>query len=323
MRQVLYALLPALLIYVALFGWGVVINCLLAAAFALGFEAVMLALRAQPLRAYLGDGTAVVTAVLLGLSLPPFAPWWTTLVGVLFAVVIVKHLYGGTGHNVFNPAMAGLALLLVCFPAELNLWPAVPGAAHAATGLLDSAWIIFTGHPYSGTGLDALSGATPLGYTREQLRLMHTMTELHGGTLFGTLGGRGWEWVNLGYLAGGLWLVYRRVVRWHIPVSFLAALALSAAAFYLLDPDTHASPVFHLFTGASMLGAFFIVTDPVTAPASPRGRLIFGALVGVLTYVIRAWSSYPDGLAFAVLIMNAAAPTIDHYTRPRVLGEGR
>ncbi|MDH5514436.1 MAG: RnfABCDGE type electron transport complex subunit D, partial [Gammaproteobacteria bacterium] len=169
--------------------------------------------------------------------------------------------------------------------------------------------------------IDAVTMATPLDTVRTRLGLGETLTELQSGALFGLAGGAGWEWVNLCFLAGGLFMLKLRVIQWRIPASMLAGLALTALAFHLYDPDTYASPLFHLFSGAAMLGAFFIATDPVSASTTPRGRLWFGFGIGVLTWVIRTWGGYPDGVAFAVLLMNLAAPTIDFYTRPRVFGQ--
>jgi electron transport complex protein RnfD len=322
MLGVLYALVPGIAAYVWLFGWGVVVNATLALAVALAAEAVMLTLRGRPVRPFLTDGSAAVTAVLLAVALPPLAPWWATAVGTAVAIVVAKHLYGGLGYNPFNPAMVGYVVLLVSFPRVMTVWPAPEALSGHYLGPIESLRIVFTG----GSGdlsIDAVSGATALDYMKVKLGAELTVAEVRASPVFGGVAGRGWEWVSLGFLLGGLWLLYRRVITWHIPVGMLGALALLALVFSAVDPAHYPSPLFHLAAGGAALGAFFIATDPVSAATTPRGRLLFGAGVGTLTYVIRTWGAYPDAVAFSVLLMNLAAPTIDRYTQPRVLGHGK
>lgn len=320
MLRVAGALLPGLLIYIWFFGAGVLIQCLLAVSIALAVEALMLRLRGRSVPLFIRDGSALVTGLLFALCIPPFTPWWITLIGIVFAIAIAKHVFGGIGYNPFNPAMAGFVFVLLCFPPEMNTWPAAPGLLDHGISLGDSLRAIFL--PGRGT-VDALSGATALGHLKSRLGLMVMVSEIRADAIFGTFGGRGWEWVNAAYLAGGVALLVMGIVKWQIPTAMLASLVVVSAAFNFYDPDTYASPLFHLFSGATFLGAFFIATDPVTASTTPRGRLIYGALIGTLIYVIRVWGAYPDGVAFAVLIGNAAAPLIDHHTRPRVMGESR
>ena len=316
MRKVLLALLPGIAAAVWVFGWGILVNCLIATVTAVAAEAGMLALRRRPARSALGDGSAVVTGLLLALALPPLAPWWIPVVGSAFAIVVAKQLYGGLGYNPFNPAMVGYVVLLISFPLELARWtpPFQP------LDLTDTLALVFTGRLPDGLGIDGLTQATPMDAVKTQIGLNLTISELSERGLFGHFGARGWEWINLGYLLGGLWLLKVRTIQWQIPTGTLAALFCMALVFYAVDPDTFASPTFQLSSGASMLGAFFIATDPVSACTTPRGRLIFGAGIGILTFLIRTWGGYPDGMAFAVLLMNMAAPTIDHYTQPRVFG---
>ncbi|HWP94119.1 MAG TPA: electron transport complex subunit RsxD [Gammaproteobacteria bacterium] len=325
MRRVLYALVPGTVAYVWFFGWGVVFNMVIATAVALACELVMLAARDRPIRPFLTDMSAVVTAVLLGFSLPPLAPWWVTALGSAFAIVFAKHLYGGLGYNVFNPAMAGYAFLLVCFPVEMTTWPRPDLLIedHYKYGAIESLTIILTGAPPAGLPLDAITSATPLDTVRTGLSLNRTIAEIRSNPLFGDFGGRGWEWIGNWLALGGIWLLYKKVIRWHIPVAMLGSLAACATVFYLIDPGSHGSPGFHIFSGAAILGAFFIATDPVTAATSDKGRLIYGAGIGILTFVIRTWGGYPDGVAFAVLLMNGAAPLIDHFTKPRAYGHER
>lgn len=324
MLRVLYAMLPGILALTWFFGWGVLINIALASLAALISEAAMLAIRGRPLGLFLCDGSALVTAWLLAVALPSLAPWWLTVLGVVFAIVIAKQLYGGLGYNPFNPAMVGYVVLLIAFPLEMSTWPAPQGLAQHSLSLAETARFIFTGELPPAVALDGLTGATPIDLLKTRLGLGQPASEiLRTGAIFGLLGGRGWEWVSLGFLAGGLWLIYTRTAAWQIPAATLGSLGAISAVFYLSDPQSHASPWFHLFSGATMLGAFFIATDPVTASITPRGRFLYGAGIGILTYVIRGFGGYPDGVAFAVLLMNIAAPTIDYYTQPRVFGAPR
>ncbi len=322
MRRVIYALLPALAIQVFYFGWGPLINVVFASLVALACEALMLKVRGRPVRPFLMDGSVVVTAMLLAMALPQLAPWWLTLIGVAFAVVIGKHLYGGLGYNPFNPAMLGYVLLLISFPLEMTTWVTPRPLLADPVGFGDALSAIFNGVLSGGVGIDTITSATPLDHMKTQVNLAHTVQEVLGEPAYGMLGGRGWEMIHLALLGGGLWMIYKHVITWHIPVAMLGALALMAGAFHLVDPGHYPSPLFHLFSGAAMLGAFFIATDPVSASTTPRGRLFYGAGIGVLVYIIRTWGGYPDGVAFAVLLMNMAAPTIDYYTQPRVFGHG-
>jgi electron transport complex protein RnfD len=180
----------------------------------------------------------------------------------------------------------------------------------------------FIGNLAADSGLDALTRATPLDLVREGLRSGQSFSEVRANSLFGDFGGRGWEWVGNFLLLGGLYLLYAGIIRWHIPVAVFAGLLIPSTVLHLIDPANFASPGFHFFSGATLLGAFFIATDPVSAAATVRGRLIYGAAIGFLTFAIRTWGGYPDGVAFAVLLTNAAVPLIDRYTRPRVFGLG-
>ena len=321
MLRVIAALVPGIAIYVWFFGWGVIINIALAVLTALGSEALMLSMRKRPLKPFLTDGSAMVTGFLIGLTLPPLTPWWIPVTGTVFAIVIAKQLFGGLGYNPFNPAMVGYAMLLISFPKQMTMWMQPLALNAYQPGFADAWSYAFHGTLAGSTSLDALTMATPLDTLKTQLRLDKSVgTIMASNPLFGALGGRGWEWVNAGFLAGGLWLLYRKIISWHIPSAMLAALAFMAAVLWFIHPQAYPSPLFHLFSGAAMLGAFFIATDPVTASATDRGRLIYGAGIGVLTYIIRAWGGYPDGVAFAVLLMNMVVPTIDYYTQPRVFG---
>jgi len=318
MLRVLLALVPGIICALWIFGWGILFNILLASITALIAEAAILKLRKRPAFTTLLDGSALITAVLLALALPPLTPWWIPVIGSLFAIVIAKQLYGGLGYNPFNPAMAGYVVLLISFPLELTLWSA-PGTQ---LSFADTLALVFTGNLPVGQSLDAITMATPMDSIKTRLGMSETLGEIHSSTLFGNFAGVGWEWINLWFLLGGLWLMRVKVIQWQIPAGMLGSLAAIAFVFYAINPDIYTTPLFQLFSGAAMLGAFFIATDPVSASTTPRGRIYYGIGIGVLTYIIRTWGGYPDGVAFAVLLMNLAAPTIDHYTQPRVFGQG-
>jgi electron transport complex protein RnfD len=321
MRQVLYALIPGIAMYVWFFGWGIVINILLTSITALSCEAIILWLRDRPLHPFLTDNSALVTAWLLGSALPPFAPWWLSVVGTAFALVVAKHLYGGLGYNPFNPAVVGYAMLLISFPSEMTRWPHLASLSGHYPSIVESMSIIFTGQPNGELTLDALSGATPLSTMKTQLKNFLTVTEIKQNPLFSHYGAKGWEWIGSAFFLGGIWLIYKRVITWHIPVAVIGSLFLMGGLFFSIDSDHYPSPLFHLLGGGSVIiGAFFIATDPVSAATSNSGRLIYGAGIGILIYIIRTWGGYPDGVAFSVLLMNMAVPLIDYYTKPRVFG---
>ena len=314
MLRVLIALLPAIGAYVWQFGAAILVQLAIATATALIAEAAMLALRGKPATLYLTDLSAVVTAWLIALTFSPISPWWLTAVATLTAIVIAKHLYGGLGQNPFNPAMVAFCTMIVAFPALMSQWP--------GAGQLDfhtQLELIMGG----ARQLDAITAATPLDALRTGLReggANVTVPQLMEGSAFGILGGAGWEWIALAYLVGGLFLLQQRIITWHMPAAFLLALAACALLMWGMRPDRFASPLFHIASGGSMLAAFFIVTDPVSGATTPKGKLIFAAGIGALTFVIRSFGAYPDGIAFAVLLLNICVPLIDMQTQPAVFG---
>ena len=320
MRRVIMALVPGIVLSTWVYGWGVLIHCVLAVLCALVFEAGMLKLREQPMSLFLYDGSAVVTGLLFALAITPFAPWWVDVAGTGFAIMVTKHLYGGLGNNLFNPAMAGYVFVLLCFPAAMTVWPYAAGTGHVHAGLMDTVSIICTGHPLTGQ-MDGLSGATPLSYMKSQLNGMAMIPEITSSPLFGTFAGKGAEWLALAWAGGGVWLLLQKIIKWQMPVVFLATLFVFSLLCYWFDASRYPTPFFTLFAGGAMLAAFFIITDPVTAANTPRGRIMYAVGIGIITCIIRIWGGYPEGVAFAVLIMNAAVPFIDACTRPRVFGE--
>lgn len=335
MQGVILALIPGIVVMFWLYGWGVFNNIIICVSFALVLEAFALKLRSRPIKPYLSDYSAVLTALLLALALPPLAPWWLSCVGIFFAIIIAKQLYGGLGYNPFNPAMVAYAILIISFPTEMTTyWQSPVFLNEIFHELLDkqslgfiSSWKFqLTGQLPAQMSLDALTSATPLDNIKTLLSSgSSSISEIQSsGRSFGTIGGLGVEWVNLAFLAGGLWMLYKGYIRWHIPVAFLTALFLMSFIFgYVVDSDTHPSPLFHLFSGASMLGAFFIATDPISSSTTPKGRIIFGAGIGCLVYIIRTWGGFPDAIAFSVIIMNIGVPLLDHYTQPNVYGHSK
>lgn len=324
MRLVIFATFPGLAALIWQFGVGVLINIALASLTALVCEAAILKLRQRPVHFYLGDYSALVTAMLLGLALPPYCPWFVVVVGTAIAIVIAKHLYGGMGFNPFNPAMIGYVVLLISFPVEMTQWGIPRSVLPEGLSFMDIAVALRTVLA-SEPVLDAFTMATPLDVLKQNnsldiVQLYNSESVFTGATLAGA----GWEWVNLGFLAGGMFLLYKKVFSWHAPVGMLVSITVLASLFYDAGSASGGgSPVFHLLSGGTMLGAFFIVTDPVTSAASKKGRLIYGAAAGALVYVIRAWGNYPDAVAFSVLLMNFAAPFIDYYTLPRTYGHSK
>lgn len=328
MLLVALATLPGVIAQLWFFGWGTLVQVVLAIVSALLAEGLVLKLRKQTVSAILADNSALLTGLLLAISIPPFAPWWMVVLGTVFAVVIAKQLYGGLGHNPFNPAMIGYVVLLISFPVQMTSWLPPFEIARTVPGIMDALQVIFTGHSATGAtmetlriGIDGVSQATPLDTFKTSLHAGHSVEQILQYPIYsGVLAGAGWQWVNLGYLAGGLFLLWQKTIRWHIPVSFLLSLAVCATLGWIFSPESLATPQLHLLSGATMLGAFFILTDPVTASTTNKGRLIFGALAGLLVWLIRSFGGYPDGVAFAVLLANITVPLIDYYTRPRVYG---
>ena len=325
MLQVLLALIPAALAHVWYFGPGFLFNLIIAAVFCVGGEALMMHVRGRDPETALADYSALVTAALLAFALPSLTPWWVTATGSLFAIVIAKHLYGGLGFNVFNPAMVGYVVILVAFPMELNLWvaPRMGDIDYVQLTVLQTLKYTLTGNLPEALTFDAISRATPLDAMQSGLRNMRTFAEVRINPMMGDFGGRGWEWIGNFVAIGGFWLLIRKVIRWQIPTGVLVGLLIPAGLMYIIAPGANASPGFHLFSGATILCAFFIATDPVSAATSPKGRFVYGCGIGLLIFAIRKWGSYADGVAFAVLLMNMATPAIDYVTRPHIVGHPR
>ena len=323
MLLVWLALLPASLMGIYTFGWPAFNLLIITTVAALAAEAWSLRMAGQPIKLTLGDGSALLTGWLLAMTLPPWAPWWIAVVGALFAILVGKQVFGGIGQNLFNPAMLGRVVLLIAFPLEMTTWVAPTLiTSPEAPGFIDALAITFMGSAQ----IDSLSGATILGHVKTELSLGHAMETIlptvysSGSAGIGSIRGSLGETSALLLLIGGLFLIGMRVISWHIPVAMLATLGGLAMVMNLINPDHYVGAPVHLLSGGAMLGAFFIATDPVGSPSTIRGQLIFGAGCGALIYIIRTWAGFPEGVAFAVLLMNAATPLIDHYVRPRIYG---
>jgi electron transport complex protein RnfD len=325
MATVLLALVPATLFDLWLFGWPAVVLFLLTIASCLVAEAACLTLAGKPVQQGLSDGSAALTGWLLAMSLPPWAPWWVAVLGAVFAIPLAKHAFGGLGQNVFNPAMVARVALLVSFPVQMTLFVAPhPLSAAGSPSLADALHITFG----AGT-LDSMSAASALGYVKTELSRHVSVAESIKhipdikDLIFGAKPGSMGETSALFVLAGGLFLLGKRIISWHIPVTVMATLVVLGTVFNAVDPDRFAPGIFHLLSGATFLGAFFIATDYVTSPVSKQGQLVYGIGIGLMTWVIRTFAGYPEGMAFAVLLMNAMTPIIDHHFRPRAFGRTR
>lgn len=329
MRMVCYACIPGILAQTWFFGWGTIIQISLAIITAVVTESTILELRKKDVSRGIGDYSAILTAILLGICLPPLAPWWLVVIGTFFSIAIVKQLYGGLGFNMFNPAMVGYVVLLISFPISMSAWLPVQSMAQTPYDFLDALNVIATGYSQTGyslaqlqLGVDSVTQATPLDAVRTGLLGGMTYSETLSAPIFISDWGwsYGWSAVSIAYLIGGIFLLQQRIINWHMPISMLFGVIVTAGLLNMLAPDQTGSIPFHLFSGAVIFGAFFIVTDPVSGSTTDKGRLIFGALIGFLTVIIRTYGGYPDAIAFAVIIMNIAVPLIDYYTQPRAYG---
>ncbi|OEF09224.1 electron transport complex subunit RsxD [Vibrio genomosp. F10] len=327
MKWVMIAALPGLIAQSYFFGWGTLIQLIMALFIAVILEGAILLIRQRHPLFALRDYSALVTAWLLAIAIPPYSPWWVIVIGLIFAIVIAKHLYGGIGQNIFNPAMVAYVVLLISFPVQMTSWVTPVQLSQDPVYFVDAFSLIFSGFNHEGlslaqirTGIDGVTMATPLDAFKTGLHSGSTASEIMKQSQFSGFAGVGWEWINLAYLVGGLLLIKLRIINWHIPVAFLASLVVTSSIFSIITPAETATPLLHLFSGATMLGAFFIATDPVSASTTVKGRLIFGAFIGFLVFVIRSWGGFPDGVAFAVLLANMCVPMIDYYTKPRTYG---
>lgn len=316
MFKVMAALVPATAFAFYLFGSPAFWLWLITILASLAGEAACLKMAGKPVRSTLTDGSAILTGWLLAISLPPWAPWWIGVVGGLFATTLGKQAFGGIGSNLFNPAMIARIALLVSFPVQMTHWVVPAGAP----GLLDGLRITMGQIPVP----DAMTSASLLGWTKTDLSrgvdLLHTHLPGHVFSLVGTRVGSLGETSAWLIALGGCALLLMRIISWHIPVAMLVGLGIPALIGHAADPARYLDMTTHLMSGGAILGAFFIATDYVTSPTSRAGQLVFGLGCGFLTWVIRTYGGYPEGVAFAVLLMNALTPAIDRLIKPRIYG---
>ena len=316
MMIVMFALLPGILAYIFFFGIGVLLNLTIAIITALISEYFVLKIRNLPVKLFITDGSAVVAASLLALSIPSIAPWWIIVIGTLFTIIIAKHFYGGLGSNLFNPAMVGYAVLLVSFPAVMTKWP-LPASHLLDFNIAQQIQIFFYGTKEI---IDSVSSATPLDYIKTQIFLgkpfdLNFTNGMPINSYFNAS-----IIISLSFLLGGVFMWWIKIITWHLPVTFLLSLALISAIFWLIDSSQYLPPFIHLFSGGTLLCAFFIITDPVSGPTTPKGKIFFAFGVALLVYLIRVFGGYPEGIAFAVIFMNICVPLIDSLTQPKVFG---
>jgi len=301
MRAVIYALLPACAVAVYFFGLPALTVLILCTLGCVAAEA--LCQRAMGKRPTVADGSAALTGILLALNLPPSSPWWLALIGSAVAIAVGKQVYGGLGYNPFNPALVARVVLLISFPVQMTTWTA-PAPL--------------------GSGIDAVTSATPLGEMKTSVMLTGqipaALQEGFGAYFTGNMAGSLGEVSAAALLLGALYLLWKRIITWHIPASYLGTVVVFGGLFWLIDPARYPGPIFHLLTGGLMLGAFYMATDMVTSPITGRGMLLYGVGCGLITVLIRLFGGYPEGVSFAILLMNAVTPLIDRFTKPKKFG---
>ena len=305
MWSVVIALLPAFLVAVYYFGLPVIMITAVSIASCLFFEYLIQRFLLKG-ESTIGDGSAVITGLLLAFNLPPNLPLWMVVIGALVAIGVAKMAFGGLGRNLFNPALVGRVFLLISFPVDMTSWP-VP-------------------KPIWSFGIDAITGPTPLGILFEGAKEGIPVNQLenmptHIQMLFGQMGGSFGEISAIALAIGALFLLIRKVITWHIPVAFIGSVFVFAAIFHHVDPSMYADPFFHIITGGLLLGAFYMATDMVTSPTSAWGMIIFGIGCGVITMLIRMFGAYPEGVSFAILLMNALVPLINKGFKPKAFAK--
>jgi len=312
MRHVLYALAPVVLASVYYFGISALMVIASCTAGAILTEWVFTG-RGKMRESHVADGSAIVTAVLLALTLPPGIPMWMAFLGAVVAIIIGKLLFGGLGHNVFNPSLTGRAFLQASFPVAITTW-----STHSTIGKFLQLRGDTFALPFASPRVDAVTTATPLA----RMKFEQTPTEITD-LLFGQIPGSTGETCAVLILLGGAYLAYRRFLQWQIPTSILATVAVFATILHLINADKYPGALHHLLSGGLMLGAVFMATDPVTSPVTPRGTWVFGIGIGVLVVLIRQFGGLPEGVMYAILLMNGATPLIDRYTQPKIYGTSK
>jgi len=302
MYRVVYAMIPALAWSVFVFGLDALRVTLIAVVACLAFEYLIqkYLLKIKPV---ITDGSALITGILLAFNVPSNLPWWIIVIGSLAAVGIAKLSFGGLGNNIFNPALVGRVFMLISFPVQMTSWPV-----------------------NARSGIDAITSATPLSIIKEGISNGTPISEITQklpttfDMLLGNIGGSLGEISALLLILGGLYMLWKKVITWHIPVSVIATVAIFATIFWIVNPATYINPLYHILSGGLMLGAIFMATDMVTSPMNPKGQIIYGVGIGLITISIRMFGAYPEGISFAILIMNAVTPLINTYVKPKRFG---
>jgi Na+-translocating ferredoxin:NAD+ oxidoreductase subunit D len=306
MYGVIIALVPAFLVSIYFFGFPALLVTLVSVLACIFFEYLIQKYMLKgPLTIF--NGSAVITGILLAFNVPSNIPVWMLIVGALVAIGVGKMTFGGLGNNPFNPALVGRVFMLISFPVQMTSWP-IPQGFHSRY-------------------LDAATGATPLGIIKEGIRAGGTVPQLmeqvpsHMQLFLGQMGGSLGEIAAAALLLGFAYMLIRKIITWHIPITIFVTIFLFSGILWYIDPSRNADPLFHLLTGGVMLGAIFMATDYVTSPMTPKGMIIYGIGIGILTMVIRVYGAYPEGVSFAILIMNAFVPLINRYIKPKRFGE--
>jgi electron transport complex protein RnfD len=302
MYRVVYAMIPALAWSVFVFGLDALRVTLIAVAACIAFEYLIqkYILKVTP---SVTDGSALITGILLAFNVPANLPWWILIIGALAAMGIGKLSFGGLGNNIFNPALVGRVFLLISFPVHMTSWPVNKQA-----------------------GIDAVTAATPLGLIKEGVKNGTPVADIAGlphlnDMLLGNIGGSLGEISALLLIIGGIYMLWKKVITWHIPVSIIFTVAVISGIFWLINPQVYVNPAFHILTGGLMLGAIYMATDMVTSPMNPRAQIVYGIGIGIITISIRMFGAYPEGISFAILIMNAVTPLLNYYIKPNRYGE--
>lgn len=307
MYGVVIAMIPAMLVSVYFFGLGAARTMLVSVLACLFFEWVIQKYMLKgPLT--INDGSALITGILLAFNVPSNIPVWMMIIGAFISIAVAKMTFGGLGKNPFNPALVGRVFMLMSFPVAMTSWP-VPSPIFGGTAVAD-----------------AITGPTTLGIVKEGLKAGQTVSQLlpqlpgYASELLGNQGGSLGEVSAIALLLGALYMFYKKIITWHIPVAYILSVVIFAGITWLINPEQYLDPLFHLITGGMMLGIFYMATDMVTSPINSKGMLIFGAGCGILTMIIRLWGGYPEGVSFAILIMNAFTPLINRSFKPRRFG---
>lgn len=301
MYRVVYAMIPALIWSVVVFGIDALRVTLIAVVACLAFE-YLIQKYLMKVKPSITDGSALITGILLAFNVPANLPWWIIIIGALAAMGIGKLSFGGLGSNIFNPALVGRVFLLISFPVQMTSWPV-----------------------NSQSGIDGVTAATPLGLLKEGVTNGTPISEIAGlphlnDMLLGNIGGSLGEISAIMLILGGLYMLWKKVITWHIPVSIILTVAIISGIFWMINPEVYVNPVYHILTGGLMLGAIFMATDMVTSPMTVKGQIIYGVGIGVITISIRMFGAYPEGISFAILIMNAVTPLLNYYIKPKRFG---